>query len=617
MSVSKQYRGRVSKKQAHKPKEMFQMMMTAKHGTKSEKEKLKMQLAKQHPELLQKREGGGTVDTMGLISQLWGLLNSVGAAGKTDYGATNADGTLKNENKYMTGSIIGAVLDPLTTLTNDLEKGYGFWDEAKMAKQRAVLAKTKETRERANLGNKIGELANNDRLGKLSQGLANGGVVTGKSGRDTNLKQVPEQSFVIPKTGINPVVKKIAGQLGLLKPLKSKPGTTPVKLTKGEILVPPEKTKIFDKLLRVKGINGLASLAPNADNTQGFDTGGDVDTIDPHLVAIWKSLKEKGGENLEKLSPDERKQYWDASFNIYQESSPEERKKYGIAEPTGEVGIELKRQDDVRKELNKTQTDTNIISAKSDPALSTFKDNVTDLNSGKSGKKVKEDAGSNSGESFTKTGEDLGGSKNTKDAKKGNYLMESILGGAQGILGKIGLGARGDAPIVTAPPIDPFQPIQTREGLRLLKMASTYGIDPKAEAEIKKSLNETYANQVAIAKDLSGGPAETFNRASASAIAKLKAETELGVQGAGLKTQKEQKYAEALIGSEPFIASQENRVQEMNERRLFFKQHLWDQEGQAYAGLMNAGLSNAFNASRMNKFWDQYSKYSNPYATTL
>ena len=572
------------------------LAMVAKHGTPSEKARVRAAVHKKYPKIQHKDDGGAVADdkkssggsnAMGWISELINVAEGIGKAGKSDYDTNNRndDGTIKNEGKFMVGNAIGAVLDPGTFAMN-LIKGDAFWNEPAKAKKLAAQAKIQKTNTEAVAGNQVASIANNDRLAQLGKGLKDGGVVTGKSGVDTNARQVKPQSFVIPKeSASNPVVKKIAKQLGLMKPLPKKTGDTPVKLTKGEILVPPNKTKTFDSLLKVKGIKGLASLAPNADNTSiGKAYGGWTNDKETRMSFL---------ENQKKRTSEEEQEYSDLT------KAWNDREKNAKAENMAKYTTD----ENAHKGSYPNFNDTN---------LQQQYDNISGLN------RTMPIKGNGPAGSKSPTSNDPSRTAKEKSGN-GNYLAEGILSGVQGVMSGVAMAGMGKAPImnesdwneITRPSETPL----ANNALSLLRMSSTYGINPNTESNMMKQINEMAANSVP-SKTLSGNPAEAFNQSSLASKNAMDAIVNLKAKSAEMQEGKVNEFAKAELGFQPVMLEQDNANKLMKLRKMSMKQDLWDKENGAYAGLMNAGLSNAFNASRMNDFWGKYSQYMNPYQTS-
>ena len=540
-------------KTKRKPGSRLNASLKYKKASPAQREKFLNKLKKEHPEVFQKKFVGGIID------RLWSSLDAIGEAGKADYGAVNKYGELKNPTKNTVGGVIGAVIDPLSFIT-DLINNESFINaksrgEAEGAKNR-FLEKEGKAQEQSRINKSVAQVQLNQR----AKGLNKGGVVTGKSGKDKNAALLKEKSFVIPEESVTDKIWNIAGKVGLTKPLKkARGGNVPVLLTKGEIVIPPEKKSVFEALLKKQGISSLASLAPDAKPGNKKQTGG--------IVEQWRKRREE----LISLSE---------AGTI----GEEEEKELKI------LGNKIaKRAQYEREEIKSKGT------LKKLPEY--IKKNPRNTKAEK--KKFRKE----------------------KRGEGHEYLAEQILGGVQTTLGTALAGSSGKAPILD-PELERslkegHKPINTQLGLDILGKQATYGMDPKGKSRLKGKIQEDFAESLALSTDISKSPTEAFNRISVLTKNKMRASQNLEFKDAELKEGKKTRHAGALIQSDPFLASLKDKK---DRNRLILasqKQKLWDKEQDAYASLIGAGMQNTFGAYRTNRFWEQYREYGDPYRDSI
>lgn len=640
------------------------IMMIAKHGSASEKARLKKAIETAYPQVRKKMDEGGPVDNTkkkestseggdalgtigkvgGVISDAYGLLSQV--KNNSDYAKTDQFGGMVDAKKFVTGDRISSIIDPFTAGMDQWKKGntlnaaleftglgtitdllgitHMSKDKVEEANKQAARNRQTIITGRANQSNITAGQANNNRLANINQGLkkggvvkrrrmvtggetesdstlvgytkkkpvitpakpqnrinpyevkklAKGGIVTGKGGIDTNNATLKENSFVIPVESVDGKVRSIAKKLGLYKPLKkASGGNVKVALTRGELIVPPEKRTTFERMYGAS----LDSLAPNADNTNQKDTGGDIEEL--------KFLRGKQNKTKSELNRIDELES-NAGQKVNQLKTRAEikwgDKNFGKAKNTG-------------------------INSGNNPQSMTLKD-VLERNSQEQTKMIAESKGGKNVKTPT--------TKNS--SKDNNHAMESITGAIQGITGVLGTKGLGDAPVKDIDRLlneDEFNPGNTILGLNTLRQTASYGFDPKVKAALLRRNNEAKAMDIALSNERSAGSATTrFNQNQAANVNKMNADVQVEGQDAQLMDEKKGKYGQALIGSDPFLASLAEGKQRRKLAGVEMKQRLWDDQSKGYSALIGAGFANIMESQRANKFWDQYKQYLNPTA---
>ncbi len=113
-----------------------------------------------------------------------------------------------------------------------------------------------------------------------SKGKAEGGTIEGAgTGKSDSIKaDLNKKDFIIPVESANSkIVKAMMEKLGLNKVAPLKKGNVPVKVSDGEKIVPFSKRAEAEKILITLGYKkGLTGLAPNADDSEEKEFGGNI-----------------------------------------------------------------------------------------------------------------------------------------------------------------------------------------------------------------------------------------------------------------------------------------------------------------------------------------------------
>lgn len=140
-----------------------------------------------------------------------------------------------------------------------------------------------------------------------SQELAEGGEVqgagTGKS--DSISASIPEGSFIIPADVNKEIIKRIKDIMGYDKADIKQPDGVDVKLSDGELYIPPEDVQQVNQIVQKMGFEGgLNELAPNAETKLqegiGYADGyaGYLGGAAQILLSLSESSKNKEPENI-------------------------------------------------------------------------------------------------------------------------------------------------------------------------------------------------------------------------------------------------------------------------------------------------------------------------------
>ncbi len=139
-----------------------------------------------------------------------------------------------------------------------------------------------------------------------NQNKASGGVVEGKGTgtSDSNSAALEKNDFIIPaKQAKTLAVKRLLPQLGLNKIAPLQDGNVPIKISKGEVIIPKEDKPMANAILGKQGLS-LNRLAPNAKS--GIKKGGKFDTgtsdIDPLTGEKRKPLQLTYGSPYDNVS---------------------------------------------------------------------------------------------------------------------------------------------------------------------------------------------------------------------------------------------------------------------------------------------------------------------------
>lgn len=540
-----------------------------------------------------------------------GVGAGIGAAsGIVD--STAKDGMGKSIiSNAMKGAAAGSVAGPW-----GIAAGAAAGIVAGIVKQKGLekeLERVKAENEKKKLDESTQQLAmeQSEELLKEEQMMATGGIVKGKAGIDKVKSKLPVGAFVVPKENANhPVVKNASAMLGYSTADKTK-GSADVMLTRGEVVVTPKDVPVVDAMAKAKGmVNGINDLAPNAERSKYKKCGGKVrkHMDDGGLVGLQKTYP-----NYKIYQrPEDKATNWKAPYYAVNEDG------WFRIDESGKIAenpIHPVRERGSVDALNTTFNNGNnaAIDLIREKELKFTPPTVESLPEEKIVEApIPEPIKVGLGTIEPKTpasGSDPGLLQWKSDPvafeqKYGSHVptpgqldIGTAMGAIQGGLGLAGILASGKNPAENDKPEYKIPEFIMRDVAKLAAKRDS-GIDEAVKNSMLKDIETQRQNDLNAGKEYSGGSGVTaFNRAI---LANTNATAQKG-KIALADQELRDKNLDLSIRSNLGLAAMHRTIYEDRFKNKLLDQENWQEKQRAWAGLLNAGITNVVGASQLKK----------------